>query len=262
MDATTLFQRLEAQYALPKGTLDAFWAYESNRGKNTFNPLTRAAGHFQFIPKTADAMGLSDPYDLAASAQAAAKYASTNAKRLRDAGLSVTPQSLYILHQQGTAGGLELLKNPDAPAVEVLSKFYRSPDVASSAVSSNGGQTSMTAGQFASTLATRFSKKAGIPVDIQSPVSPAKSSIPSRRNMLYADAPSPGFMSRTSPEENEDLLRNLSDVIAKLSPSRRTPSAAKPLSSSQPQSSGQRSFLDGVLSLPSLSLPRLSLPEL
>lgn len=62
------------------------------------------------------------------------------------------PWETYVVYQQGAGGGPALLKgaqeNPNANAVEVLSKFYKSPKDALSAVNGNGGNSTMSASDF------------------------------------------------------------------------------------------------------------------
>lgn len=73
--ASTLFDKLEKQHGLPMGFMDRQWFAESSRGQRMHSPAG-ATGHFQFMPKTAQWMGLSreDTYDLSKSAAAAARY--------------------------------------------------------------------------------------------------------------------------------------------------------------------------------------------
>ncbi len=68
----TRFSALEEKYGLPAGLLDKMWLKESGRGKN-MKSQAGAEGHFQFMPRTAREYGLDDPYDLAKSADAAAR---------------------------------------------------------------------------------------------------------------------------------------------------------------------------------------------
>jgi len=77
-----LFNSLEQKYNLAKGFLDRQWFAESGRGRNMHSPAG-AMGHFQFMPKTARWLGLSDDdtFDLSKSANAAAKYMSYLQKR-------------------------------------------------------------------------------------------------------------------------------------------------------------------------------------
>ena len=69
------FSELEKKYGLPVGMLDKVWQIESNRGQNMGPSSAGATGHFQFMPKTAAAYGLSkeDTYDLGKSSDAAAR---------------------------------------------------------------------------------------------------------------------------------------------------------------------------------------------
>jgi hypothetical protein len=74
MDTAALFSRLEDKFGLPRGLLDSDWAAESNRGDpNWMTSPKGARGHFGFMPDTAKEYGLSNPDDLAESAQAAAR---------------------------------------------------------------------------------------------------------------------------------------------------------------------------------------------
>jgi hypothetical protein len=67
------------------------------------------------------------------------------------AGLGRQPSEgeLYLAHQQGPAGALKLLSNPDARAVDVVGR---------AAVLNNGGNENMTAAQFATKWTNRFSQ--------------------------------------------------------------------------------------------------------
>lgn len=67
-----LFTRLESQYGLPSGLLDAVWAAESSRGRNMLSPKG-ASGHMGFMPATAQQYGVQDPHDLAQAATGAAR---------------------------------------------------------------------------------------------------------------------------------------------------------------------------------------------
>lgn len=71
------FSYLEKKYGLPDGMLDKIWAIESNRGKSMVSPAG-ATGHFQFMPATAKAYGLTreDTFDLNKSSEAAARMLS------------------------------------------------------------------------------------------------------------------------------------------------------------------------------------------
>ncbi|SIT50437.1 Hypothethical protein [Paraburkholderia piptadeniae] len=69
----SLFSDLESKYSLPKGLLDSVWNVESSRGKGSMLSPKGAQGHFQFMPDTARAYGVHDPFNLRESATGAAK---------------------------------------------------------------------------------------------------------------------------------------------------------------------------------------------
>jgi len=74
-DKAARMAALEKQYGLPAGILDKVWAAESGRGKN-LKSAAGAEGPFQFMPATAKARGLKNPYDFNESSDAAARYLS------------------------------------------------------------------------------------------------------------------------------------------------------------------------------------------
>ena len=112
---------------------------ESSGNPGAYNK-SGAAGLFQFIPSTAQAFGLSNPYDPAAASDAAARLTLANQKKLTGAlGREPTDGELYLAHQQGGGGATRILANPDATMGELgLGK----------AASSNGGGPDMLARDF------------------------------------------------------------------------------------------------------------------
>ena len=134
-----LHQRLEEQYDLPEGYLTRVRQIESSDGTRLLNRRSGAAGPFQFIPRTARAMGLRNPYDEAASAEAAARLAADNARMLRRAGFEIDAPTLYLAHQQGGTGAVRLLSG-QGPATDIVGQ---------NAVLWNGGDANMTGPQFA-----------------------------------------------------------------------------------------------------------------
>lgn len=72
-EARAFLGRLEKDHGLPPGVLHAQWKAESSGGKN-MRSAAGAEGHFQFMPNTAKAMGVSNPYDFYDSAKGAARY--------------------------------------------------------------------------------------------------------------------------------------------------------------------------------------------
>lgn len=122
---------------------------ESSGDPNANRDNGRAAkGLYQFIPSTAQAYGLSDPFDPAASADAAARLARDNQVGFRaKMGRDPSDAELYLTHQQGLGGATALLSNPNAPA---------SSAVGNAAVVQNAGASDMTGGDFADMWSRRF----------------------------------------------------------------------------------------------------------
>jgi len=142
------FSQYESRYGLPSGYLARTMQIESGGDTNARNPNSSAKGPFQFIDSTASAYGLEDPFDLEASADAAARLARDNAAILREAlGREPTAAELYLAHQQGGGGARKLLANMDAPATSVVGE---------EAVKLNAGDPNMTAGDFASLWLNKY----------------------------------------------------------------------------------------------------------
>ena len=146
--ANDLFSELEQKYRLPSGFLARTYQIESGSGANLYNPLSKAAGGFQFIPSTAKQYGLKDPYDLAQSAEAAAKLAADNRAALQKGGIEdPTAAQLYLAHQQGAGGANKLLSGTDTKAADLVGK---------NAVIWNSGNVGMTGYDFANKIMSKF----------------------------------------------------------------------------------------------------------
>jgi hypothetical protein len=159
-DTQKLFSSIEAKYRLPSGYLARVYQLESRGGKDNYNASTKAAGPFQFVPKTAKGMGLDDPYDLEASADAAARLAVQNRAVLQRNGIeNPDGKTLYLAHQQGAAGAEKLLKGGDAPATSALGEVYKDPKIAAKAVTGNGGQADMASSAFANKIMAKYEGK-------------------------------------------------------------------------------------------------------
>ena len=151
----TIFNGAEKQYGLPAGYLSTTAQIESSNNPNALNKDSGAAGLFQFIPSTAKAYGLSNPMDAGASTDAAARLAADNAATLRSKlGREPTAAELYLAHQQGAGGASSLLANPNARAADIVGER---------AVTLNGGDANMTAGEFASIWINKYNKVSGTP---------------------------------------------------------------------------------------------------
>ena len=155
-DTGALFANLEDKYGLPSGYLNRTWQIESTSGKKMENPNSDARGHFQFIPGTQKMMGLKDPYDLAESADAAARYAAQNKELLKNNGIdNPTAAQLYLAHQQGGLGALRLMNSTDRPASNAVGS--------DAAIALNGGDPTMPGSAFANKTMAMFDKTQGAP---------------------------------------------------------------------------------------------------
>ncbi len=106
-------------------------------------------GYGQFSKGTWAQFGANgDPHNLQDSVAAIQRYGAYNARAFTSAmGRPPTDAELYMMHQQGTGGGMALLSNPNANAARL---------VGADAITGNGGTTSMTAGQFTAMWAHKF----------------------------------------------------------------------------------------------------------
>ncbi|MFF9549423.1 transglycosylase SLT domain-containing protein [Methylobacterium fujisawaense] len=101
-----------------------------------------AAGLFQFVPRTAKAFGLSNPYDPVEASNAAARLTQSNERTLGKAlGRSPTDGEMYLAHQQGAVGASKILANPGS-TMGALGL--------GDAATGNGGAPNMLARDFAS----------------------------------------------------------------------------------------------------------------
>jgi hypothetical protein len=162
-DTQKLFSSIEAKYRLPSGYLARTYQLESRSGKDLFNKKTGAEGPFQFLPRTSEGVGLTDPYDLEASAEATARLAVQNRAILQRNGIeNPDGKTLYLAHQQGAAGASAILNGGDTPAVTALGslKAYKdNPKVAQQAVVGNGGSVDMPSSAFANKIMAKYEGK-------------------------------------------------------------------------------------------------------
>ena len=162
-----LFATLENKYRLPQGYLGRLYEIESSRGANLRSKNSDAKGPFQFKDKTAKAMGLENPDDLAASADAAARLAVQNRAVLQKNGVeNPDGKTLYLAHQQGAGGALKLLNSGEAPAGQA---------VGDKAITANGGDKAGTSKGFVEQI---FGKYEGVDPEAVKPFSALKTSKP------------------------------------------------------------------------------------
>lgn len=124
----------------PKALRIIAWL-ESSGDPTAQNENSSAGGLFQFIDKTAGQYGLRDRFDPAEASDAAARLAADNTRMFqKEFGRPPNAGELYLMHQQGGEGALNLLRNSDRLAVDVVG--YKE-------VMQNKGAPGMTAGEFA-----------------------------------------------------------------------------------------------------------------
>lgn len=104
-----------------------------------------------------------------------------NTQQLQAANLPASAANLYLLHQQGTAGGLAILQNPDQNAVQTLTNagFYKNSAVARRAITRNYGTADMTGAQFANVWSgklARAMRQSGGAAAATAPAAPGSSS--------------------------------------------------------------------------------------
>lgn len=123
---------------------------ESAFNPRAYNRGSRAAGLYQFLPSTARAYGLDDPFDPFKSARAAARLAMDNAKYIGQHGMSPEGAHLYLAHQQGMGGAVAIFKAAKR-GQEVSSRIRRN-------MNSNGGR-GKTPREFLANWISLYSKK-------------------------------------------------------------------------------------------------------
>jgi len=147
-DIKAIVVQVANKYGISPAAFLKMCQIESNFNPKAFHPKSRAAGLFQFIPSTARAYNLADPFDPLANAEAAARLWNDNVKAFqRKMKRPPTAGECYLAHQQGLGGAIALISNSHRPAVEIVGR---------KAVVLNGGHLSMTAGEFASIWTDRF----------------------------------------------------------------------------------------------------------
>ncbi len=151
--------RMEQQVGLPPNYMETVSMLESSGGTNTGDG--KYVGVFQIGPEVAADFGVTPEQlkDPRINSQVAAKLAGRNAAALRGAlGREVQGWEVYLAHQQGAGGALALLRNPQMKALDALAQAYGGDRMqAQQAIIRNGGNTNMTAGEFAALWQQKFS---------------------------------------------------------------------------------------------------------
>lgn len=96
------------------------------------------------------------------SANMAAAIKDAESKSMIALGRKPESWETYVTYQQGAGGGPALFKassdNPNARAIDVLKPLYKSPVDAINAITNNGGNVTMTSGQFLDFIKQKYSK--------------------------------------------------------------------------------------------------------
>ena len=167
------------------GYLDKTKSIENPGSNPAARSSTGAAGDFQFTKVTAADMaakyGPFDPNDPAQSRDMAGKLAIDNAKQFQSSlGRAPTEGEVYLAHQQGAGGAAALIAHPNENAVSALANHAGlSLEDADRNIRVNGGNASMTAGQFAAKWTGKF--------DGAAPVAGANSPVPFTQAQLDAN---------------------------------------------------------------------------
>jgi hypothetical protein len=157
-DIQNLVNTTSTKYGLSPTYLSKLIDIESSGNPNAVS-ATGATGLTQFTKGTWARYGTGDRRDPAANVDAAARLALDNKRQMENAlGRPVTDGELYLAHQQGAAGAIALLKNPDARAGDVTNPRN---------IAVNGGDPNMKAGLFAQKWTGRFPGTAAAPQPAQ-----------------------------------------------------------------------------------------------
>lgn len=167
---------------LDPSTMRTVALIESGGDPKAADPGNPNKGLFQLSSDIMQAGGGGDVMNAADNARAAA----AELRRFSDDfsekfGRAPSAAELYLMHQQGEAGGLALMANPTAPAWQAVRKFYGSDGVAQKAIWGNipddvkkqfpGGVTTVSAGDFSHLWATKVGQFGGGSATARAPLS-------------------------------------------------------------------------------------------
>lgn len=153
-----------ASYAQQVGQLESSGNLYARTGSNV--------GLYQFGPAEQREFGITNPYDRAQQDRALQLETRRNQGIFSRAfGRQPSAAELYLMHQQGLAGGPALIRaaqaNPNTPAWQVINRFYRNPNTAVRAIYGNVlnndplkrvAPSQITAGQFVDMWKRRFAR--------------------------------------------------------------------------------------------------------
>lgn len=167
-------RRLSGAGAAAGGVTDRIIGAESGGVANAQNPNSTARGLGQFIDSTwmemveqhrpdlmrgrsrAQVLALRD--DPAISREMTQRYGEQNQARLRSEGLEPTAGNTYLMHFAGPAGGVALLRNPNAPAAETMAAASGGRQTAAQLVEANPFLAGKTGAEVAAWAARRVNE--------------------------------------------------------------------------------------------------------
>lgn len=182
MDTKAIISEAATRYGLDPDTALRVAAIETG---GTFdpraqNPSSSAGGLFQFLDATWKQYGNGKhKYDPYANADAGMRFMRDNIKALRTKlGREPTAGEVYLAHQQGAGGASLILSNPSANAIALLGRDK---------VKLNGGNESMTAGDFASLWDKKIANAPGMSTSLVSGMAPSGSMANSNDSQFSVD---------------------------------------------------------------------------
>lgn len=166
-------KRLEnGQYTTDNALLNAIMKIESGGRADAVSP-TGARGLFQFTKGTGKQYGLmtnADRLDPIKNYEAMKRLTADNIKALQRAGIEPTPANIYMAHQQGIGGTIEIIR-AIKQGREVSAKVRKNMNL-------NAGK-GKTPAQFYAMFEAKINKNLGLPMsDTAVPVSASVSSVP------------------------------------------------------------------------------------
>lgn len=142
----------EQKYGLPEGTLKGMGYIESRHNPRAWNELSHSQykGLMQLGRDEAASTGVTNVWDPNQSIDGAARLAVRNQNTFRSRmRRDPTASEIYLMHQQGAAGGLALIQHPDLPAWKALSSGAGlDPQTAWTHIRANNGDPNAPASQF------------------------------------------------------------------------------------------------------------------
>jgi len=150
------------RYALATGQIET-GGYAPDVISGARRSPTGATGLFQFMPSTWEKMYGTNKVDTDVSAQIRALQQFTNRNAgtwQSNMGRAPSAEELYLMHQQGAAGAMSLVRSGSGSAWDALTEARgggaKARSVAELAITKNGGRLDMTSDEFANLILRKF----------------------------------------------------------------------------------------------------------